>query len=428
VARRRRVVRPGARRGRRPSGARRGGRLPARARLLRAGDAAGARRALESAASRFPSDTSAGSARFSWPTSTPTPDATPRRARASAASSAEHPASSWAPVAAFRAAVIALAQGSPREAAAELDALVARWPDADERLAAEYWAGRAWAAAGDPAQARGRWAAVITRQPASYYAGLAAKRLGRPTWTPPPGGAVVGSPLAEEAARRATLLEQLGLGAEAGWERTWLTAWADSSTERLAAASAALADGARPGPSIALAGRALARGAPRTAELYRLLYPLRHAALVRREAEARRIDPAFACGAREAGIQLHGRRALAGGRARADAGDARGGAGALARARPVGRGAARPPRGHVPMGMRHLRAALDAWPHPAQALAAYNAGAGRVRRWRQKAGADDPELFVERIPYAETRDYVRIVLRSQGLYATLYADALGARE
>jgi soluble lytic murein transglycosylase len=396
--------------------------------LLRAGDAAGARRALESAASRFPSDTSAGSARFLL-ADLDTDAGRDAEARAGFRRiAAEHPASSWAPVAAFRAAVIALAQGSPREAAAELDALVARWPDADERLAAEYWAGRAWAAAGDPAQARGRWAAVITRQPASYYAGLAAKRLGRPTWTPPPGGAVVGSPLAEEAARRATLLEQLGLGAEAGWERTWLTAWADSSTERLAAASAALADGARPGPSIALAGRALARGAPRTAELYRLLYPLRHAALVRREAEARRIDPAFAAALvkQESNFTADARSPV--------------GARGLMQVMPeVGRELWRGPgpwdaalldrpEANVPMGMRHLRAALDAWPHPAQALAAYNAGAGRVRRWRQKAGADDPELFVERIPYAETRDYVRIVLRSQGLYATLYADALGARE
>jgi soluble lytic murein transglycosylase len=43
-----------------------------------------------------------------------------------------------------------------------------------------------------------------------------------------------------------------------------------------------------------------------------------------------------------------------------------------------------------------------------------------VRRWRQKAGADDPEVFVERIPYDETRDYVRILLRNQAMYRSLY--------
>ena len=43
-----------------------------------------------------------------------------------------------------------------------------------------------------------------------------------------------------------------------------------------------------------------------------------------------------------------------------------------------------------------------------------------MRRWRQKRGADDPELFIERIPYEETRDYVRILLRNQATYKALY--------
>jgi soluble lytic murein transglycosylase len=35
-------------------------------------------------------------------------------------------------------------------------------------------------------------------------------------------------------------------------------------------------------------------------------------------------------------------------------------------------------------------------------------------------GAADAELFVERIPYAETRDYVRVVLRNREFYRALY--------
>jgi soluble lytic murein transglycosylase len=85
------------------------------------------------------------------------------------------------------------------------------------------------------------------------------------------------------------------------------------------------------------------------------------------------------------------------------------------------------PEVNLALGMRHLRAALDAWPHPAFALAAYNAGGSRVRRWRAAPGADDPELFIERIPYEETRDYVRIVLRSRELYRALYPEVLAAR-
>ncbi|HEU4800225.1 MAG TPA: hypothetical protein VFS94_06295, partial [Gemmatimonadales bacterium] len=60
--------------------------------------------------------------------------------------------------------------------------------------------------------------------------------------------------------------------------------------------------------------------------------------------------------------------------------------------------------------------------------AAYNAGASRVIRWKDKGGAEDPEIFTERIPYVETRDYVRIVLRNAELYRALYAWRSSARD
>jgi soluble lytic murein transglycosylase len=53
-------------------------------------------------------------------------------------------------------------------------------------------------------------------------------------------------------------------------------------------------------------------------------------------------------------------------------------------------------------------------------LAAYNAGGARVERWSSKAGTDDPEIFAERIPFVETRDYVRIVVRNADFYRALY--------
>ena len=43
------------------------------------------------------------------------------------------------------------------------------------------------------------------------------------------------------------------------------------------------------------------------------------------------------------------------------------------------------------------------------ALAAYNAGPGAVRRWK-KRGEVPVEVFVEEIPYEETRNYVKKVL------------------
>jgi soluble lytic murein transglycosylase len=70
--------------------------------------------------------------------------------------------------------------------------------------------------------------------------------------------------------------------------------------------------------------------------------------------------------------------------------------------------------------MRHLADLARRYEEPAHLLAAYNAGGSRVARWREKRGVDDPEMFTERIPFVETRDYVRIVQRNADLYRALY--------
>jgi soluble lytic murein transglycosylase len=72
------------------------------------------------------------------------------------------------------------------------------------------------------------------------------------------------------------------------------------------------------------------------------------------------------------------------------------------------------------LGTAHLRAALSQYNNLPRALAAYNAGASRVTRWAQRTGVDDPELFVERIPFVETRDYVRVVQRNVEVYRAMY--------
>ena len=55
------------------------------------------------------------------------------------------------------------------------------------------------------------------------------------------------------------------------------------------------------------------------------------------------------------------------------------------------------------------------------ALAGYNAGPGRADRWRRELGhARDAEAFRERIPFDETRHYVKVVLRNAAVYRALY--------
>ena len=61
--------------------------------------------------------------------------------------------------------------------------------------------------------------------------------------------------------------------------------------------------------------------------------------------------------------------------------------------------------------------------NPALGIAAYNSGSGPVRRWLAERGGDDFDVFVERIPYEETRNYVKRVLDADRgfAYAYLYA-------
>jgi soluble lytic murein transglycosylase len=56
---------------------------------------------------------------------------------------------------------------------------------------------------------------------------------------------------------------------------------------------------------------------------------------------------------------------------------------------------------------------------PALALAAYNAGAGAVRRWLSARGNLELDEFVEEIPIDETRGYVKRVLRTFAAYRLL---------
>ncbi len=52
-------------------------------------------------------------------------------------------------------------------------------------------------------------------------------------------------------------------------------------------------------------------------------------------------------------------------------------------------------------------------------LIAYNAGPGVARKWLGRFPHEDADVFVERIPYKETRRYVKLVLRNYTIYKAL---------
>ncbi len=78
------------------------------------------------------------------------------------------------------------------------------------------------------------------------------------------------------------------------------------------------------------------------------------------------------------------------------------------------------PEVSVELGTRLLAKLRTTHRHPALAIGAYNAGGGAVERWVLASPSDELDLFVERVPYDETRNYIKRVLSSQAAYAYLY--------
>ncbi|HEV8314269.1 MAG TPA: transglycosylase SLT domain-containing protein, partial [Burkholderiaceae bacterium] len=73
---------------------------------------------------------------------------------------------------------------------------------------------------------------------------------------------------------------------------------------------------------------------------------------------------------------------------------------------------------NVQMGSYYFRRVLTDLGHPVLATAAYNAGPGRARRWRDERALEGV-IYAETIPFNETRDYVKKVLSNATYYATL---------
>ena len=392
--------------------------------LLRAGEGATARAMLDTVARVHAGDTAAASLALYLRGDLATDDGDDILARRLFASLAQrYPTSTYAPQARFRAALIAFVAGDTRGAASEFDSIASLFPASGEALASAYWSGRAWMNAGDSAAAVARWRQAIRREPLSYYAILAGRRLGTAFAAPPeaPDTFATFSDL-DAGFSRARLLEQVGLGPEAGHEHQHLVDAAAGSTERmLATADAFRRHGLAP-RATALARQALARNALPDARTYRLLYPLTMREVILAEAAANTVDHALVAALIRQESGFHPRATSPVG--------ARG----LMQIMPdVGRQLAQnlgfsawdaellyQPDVSLHLGTSHLADLLRGYPDIPRALAAYNAGGSRVERWSTRRGAADPEVFVERIPFVETRDYVRIVQRNRELYRALY--------
>ena len=75
---------------------------------------------------------------------------------------------------------------------------------------------------------------------------------------------------------------------------------------------------------------------------------------------------------------------------------------------------------NIPFGADYLRWVRDyVYENPVAALAGYNAGPGNARTWFDRS-APDEALFIERIPYNETRLYLQRILTHYAHYLRIY--------
>jgi soluble lytic murein transglycosylase len=77
------------------------------------------------------------------------------------------------------------------------------------------------------------------------------------------------------------------------------------------------------------------------------------------------------------------------------------------------------PQLNIKLGTAYLRSQLDAYGRVEYAAAAYNAGPGRVVRWKAELPAEIDE-WAEAVPFKETRQYIQGIIRNTLQYQRLY--------
>ncbi len=305
----------------------------------------------------------------------------------------------------------ALRAGRWQEVRAAIDPMSA---EARQDLAWTYWYGRALDAAGDADGARAYYLR-IAGQPL-YYSLLATEELGGEASipTPPyePTEAEVDEARRHPELLRALELFRLGLRTEA--TREWMFAVRQMDDRRLLAAAELARRAGVYDRAIGTAGR--------TERLhdYRVRYLAPFREVFKEYALAYELEEAWVLGlVRQESRFIVGARSGAGatGLMQLLPHTARWVAGRIGYKGYTAKRVAEVET-NVTLGTRYLRHVLDGTGHPVLASAAYNAGPNRARRW-QPAQAMEGAIFIESIPFSETREYVKRVLANTVHYALL---------
>jgi soluble lytic murein transglycosylase len=387
--------------------------------LVRLGDAT-APGALASFAQRYPTDTAAAGALYILADLYDGRGDSANATRWYRELITRYPADQRASLARFRLASRAESAGQLDTAAAlyqsEIDAA------GPQRTAARFWLGKVARDRGDSAQARSSWIALAREDSLGYY-GIRARRETHlpplafaPTAipvTPPPPAVAAG------LARIDTLV-LAGLDTEAQAEVRFVLSRPPTDLDTQLAWSEGLSGRGYGSAAVRLGWQAALQAAG-DVRVLRAIFPWPNRTAVEAEAEEFGVDALLlaALVRQESTFDIE---ALSPAGARGLAQLLPSTAALMARGLDV---AFYPEWITVPdlnlhLGAAHLAELLKRFGRVDAAIAAYNAGPSPVRRWLERAGANDPDRFIELIPYPETRGYVRTLLRNRELYRALY--------
>jgi len=328
----------------------------------------------------------------------------------------------------MRLAGMAFHEENYAEAARIWEEYRSRYPRGTHALQSLYWSGRAHEEMGDSATAQARFRAVRQAERDSYYALLASEHLGESFWPLPMGPSPESSPEASQRVagwmRGIDLLRAAGFPDEASAEADRVVSRAGGDRLTRYALAEALAERGYSQRAIRI-GLGLQGSERQNRRLLRILYPFPYRSLITEEARDREIDPFISAALIrqesmfEERISSHvGARGLmqimpATGRRLAEAaGMDQWDADLLYQAEI-----------NVHLGTRYVAQHWNNYDGSLPSIfSAYNAGAHRVEWWSEFPEYGRDELFTERIPFRETRDYVKILTRNHALYRGLYTD------
>ncbi|HEX8359757.1 MAG TPA: lytic transglycosylase domain-containing protein [Longimicrobium sp.] len=331
----------------------------------------------------------------------------------------------------FRAGDRALRNRDPALAAQLWEEYATRYPTGTQTAEVAYSAGVYHERAGRSDRAAALYRATLSADPVSYYAVRAADRLGTDVLADALRDPVPWEGLASDPAAAAAALRRLDALERAGLDGPWAEELAAQlrRLDRRQLALLTLAEGVRDRghtvDAIRIGRRLLEdRGGRWDGRLLRVVFPFPFRGVLTDAAKQAGIDPYLLAGLvrQESSFDPLARSRV--------------GATGLGQIMPgTGRWLARSagveefqdrhlnvPEINARMAASYLRDQLRRYRGKRDlALAAYNAGPRNADRWKSELGyGRDVDAFRDRIPFPETREYVKVVLRNAEVYRRLY--------